>query len=236
MKQRALMLNHLACIMDGNRRWATQQGLSSLFGHKKGLDTIHLVIDFCLEYKISYLSLYTYSTENLKNRSCMEQDYLFGVLAQEAAQDLDEFKRKKLRMRFIGDRDLFPQSIRSLCEKIEKETVDGTALEVNFLLCYGGRQEIVDTTKRIAKKIASGELTENEITPEFFENNLWTAGSPSPGLIIRTGAQRRLSNFLSYQSAYSELYFLDCMWPNISHQDLQAALIYYDRSKKNFGS
>jgi undecaprenyl diphosphate synthase len=141
-----------------------------------------------------------------------------------------------LRMKFIGDRDLFPHSIRSLCEKIEKETADGTALEVNFLLCYGGRQEIVDTAKRIAKKVASGELTENQITPELFENNLWTAGSPSPDLIIRTGAQRRLSNFLSYQCVYSELYFLDCMWPNISHQDLQAALIYYDSSKKNFGS
>lgn len=228
------MLNHLACIMDGNRRWATQQGLLSFFGHKQGFTAVKLVMDFCLANSISYLSLYTFSIENLE-RSEVERHYLFEVLAQEAFQDFGEFKRKKIRMRFIGDRTLFPQSIRQLCEKVERETEECTALEVNFLLCYGGRQEIVDATKRIAERVACGKLQISDITPRLFENYLWTAGTPWPDLIIRTGGQQRLSNFLLYQSAYTEFYFLDCMWPEISEVELKLALAYYNKCRKMFG-
>lgn len=229
------MLTHLACIMDGNRRWATQQGLLSFLGHRKGLDAVKLVIDFCLSKNISYLSLYTFSAENLKNRSQDEQHYLFEVLAHEAATELEEFKRKNVRMKFIGDRTLFPVTVQPLCERIEQETADCSALQVNFLLCYGGRQEIVAATKKIAQQVADGLINAADITPEFFENNLWTAGTPAPDLIIRTGAQQRLSNFLLYQCAYSELYFLDCMWPDISTQELEKARNYYDTCRKMFG-
>jgi undecaprenyl diphosphate synthase len=229
------MLTHLACIMDGNRRWATQQGLLSFLGHRKGLDAVKLVIDFCLSKNISYLSLYTFSTENLKGRSQDEQHYLFEVLAHEAAAGLEEFKRKNVRMKFVGDRDLFPQSVQPLCEKIEKETAQCTALQVNFLLCYGARQEIVAATQKIAQQVADGLLNISDITPEIFEQNLWTSGTPPPDLIIRTGAQQRLSNFLLYQCAYSELYFLDCMWPDISVHDLERARMYYDTCRKMFG-
>ncbi len=228
-------MTHLACIMDGNRRWATQQGLLSFLGHRKGLDAVKLVIDFCLSKKISYLSLYTYSTENLKNRSPHEQHYLFEVLAHEAARELEEFKRKNVRMKFVGDRTLFPATVQPLCERIEQETADCSALQVNFLLCYGGRQEIVDTTKRIAQQVAEGRINAENITLEVFENNLWTTDTPPPDLIIRTGAQHRLSNFLLYQCAYSELYFLDCMWPDISMHDLERARTYYDTCRKMFG-
>lgn len=229
------MLKHLACIMDGNRRWATRQGLLSFFGHRKGLDALKLVINFCLAKNISYLSLYTFSTENVQNRSRAEQDYLFEVLAQEAANELEEFKQKNVRMKFIGDRILFPKSVIQLCKKIEQETAHCTTLEVNFLLCYGGRQEIVAATQRIATQVAQGQLKVEDITSELFEQNLWTASTPSPDLIIRTGGQRRLSNFLLYQCAYSELYFFDCMWPEISEQELNEALMYYHECQKNFG-
>jgi undecaprenyl diphosphate synthase len=228
------MLNHLACIMDGNRRWAAQQGLLSFFGHRKGLDTVKLVINFCLSQNISYLSLYTFSTENLQ-RSQEEQRYLFEVLAGQAASELEEFKQQNVRMRFIGDRTLFPKSVQPLCQKIEQETAHCTALEVNFLLCYGGRQEIVAAAQRIATQVGQGQLRAEDITSELFEKNLWTAGTPSPDLIIRTGAQRRLSNFLLYQCAYSELYFLDCMWPEISIASLEEALAYYSDCQKNWG-
>ena len=228
------MLTHLACIMDGNRRWALRQGLLSFFGHRKGLDAVKLVIDFCLAKDIAYLSLYTFSTENLQ-RSAEEQRYLFEVLAQEAARELEEFKQKNVRMKFIGDRALFPSSVVPLCEKIEQETARCTALEVNFLLCYGGQQEIVAATKRIAIQVAQGQLRVEDVTQQVFQDNLWTAGTPSPDLIIRTGGQHRLSNFLLFQGAYSELYFLDCMWPDISGEELNKALTYYDECQKNFG-
>lgn len=220
--------------MDGNRRWALQQGLVSWFGHKKGLSAIQRVIDFCLAKQIPYLSLYAFSIENLQ-RSQDEQRYLFEVLAQEALQDLETFKRKNICIRFIGDRTLFPARVIPVCETMERETASGNALQVNFLLCYGGRQEIVDAAQRIACEVAQGNLQSADITTAVFEKFLWTSGIPSPDLIVRTGGQQRLSNFLLFQCAYSEFYFLDCLWPDISVQNLEAALIYFDNCRKNFG-
>jgi len=228
------MLKHLACIMDGNRRWAINQGLIPWYGHKNGLDSVRRVMDFCLEKKIMHLSLYTFSIENLK-RAEDEQRYLFEVLAQEALQELEDFKRKNVRVRFIGDRTLFPKNIRPICEKIERETDGCTLLQLNFLLCYGGQQEIVDTAKRIVVKVVKGDLLVNDITTDLFENFLWTSSSPSPDLIIRTGGDNRLSNFLLFQCAYSELYFLNCLWPDISVENLESAITYYDNCRKNFG-
>jgi len=229
------MVNHLACIMDGNRRWAMQQGLMSFLGHRKGFDAVKRVIDFCLEKEISYLSLYAFSLENLQKRSQEEQRYLFEGLAQEALQDLEMLKRKNICIRFIGDRTLFPASVRPVCEKIEYETASGTALQVNFLLCYGAQQEIADAAKRIAIEVAQGNVLPQDITAEFFEKFLWTSGIPSPDLIIRTGGDVRLSNFLLFQCAYSELFFSDTLWPDISSTELESALIYFDKCRKNFG-
>jgi len=229
------MINHLACIMDGNRRWAMKQGLMSFFGHRKGFDAVKRVIEFCLEKKIAYLSLYTFSTENLQQRSQEEQHYLFEVLAQEAAQDIEMLKRKNVRLCFIGDRNLFPASVRPICKKAEQETASGTALQVNFLFCYGAQQEIADAAKRIAIEVTQGGLQPDDITVDVFEKFLWTSGIPSPDLMIRTGGCIRLSNFLLFQCAYSEFYFLDTLWPDISSVELESALIYYDKCRKNFG-
>lgn len=228
-------LKHLACIMDGNRRWALQQGLLSLFGHRKGFDAVKRVVDFCLEKQIPYLSLYVFSLENLEHRSQDERRYLFEVLAQEALQDFEDFKRKGVRICFIGDRALFPESVRFLCEKTEIETAGGAALHVNFLLCYGSQQEITDATKRIAVEVAQGNLQPQDITKDLFETFLWTAGTPAPDLVIRTGGQSRLSNFLLFQCAYSELYFLDILWPDITSVELETALTFFDKCRKNFG-
>jgi undecaprenyl diphosphate synthase len=220
--------------MDGNRRWALKQGFASWFGHKKGLDAVQRVIDFCLEKNITYLSLYAFSIENLQ-RSADEQKYLFEVLAQEALQNIDTFKDKNVRIKFIGDRALFPVNMQSICEKAEDATSAGNALQVNFLLCYGGQQEIVDAAKRIAAQVAQGNISTQDITSDLFEKYLWTSDIPSPDLIIRTGGQQRLSNFLLFQCAYSELYFLDCLWPDISSSQLESALTYFNECRKNFG-
>lgn len=220
--------------MDGNRRWAAQQGFGSWFGHKKGLDAVQRVIDFCLEKNIKYLSLYTFSIENLQ-RPGDEQKYLFEVLAQEALQDLETFKRKNVCIKFVGNRALFPASIVPVCETVEQETFSGAALQVNFLLCYGGQQEIVDAAKRLAIEVAQDKLSSEDVTTDLFKTYLWTSSIPSPDLIIRTGGQQRLSNFLLFQCAYSELYFLDCLWPDISSMQLESALTYFDKCRKNFG-
>jgi len=221
--------------MDGNRRWALRQGFAAWFGHKKGLDTVQRVIDFCLEKSIEYLSLYAFSLENLEHRSRAEQAYLFEVLAQEAFCDLEIYKQKNVRICFIGDRALFPASIKDLCINVEEETKSGTALQLNFLLCYGGQQEIVDATKRITQEVINGVLQINDITPDVLKNFLWTAEIPSPDLIIRTGGQQRLSNFLLFQCAYSEFYFLDILWPDILQSHLEDAFIYFNECRKNFG-
>jgi undecaprenyl diphosphate synthase len=228
------MLKHLACIMDGNRRWAVEQGLAPFQGHRKGLEAVKMVIDFCLQNQIAYLSLYAFSIENLK-RSAQEQSYLFDVLAHELVGYLDEFKQKSINIRFVGDKTLFAKSIKPLCDKIEYETFDCTGLYVTFLLYYGGRQEIVDTVKRIATKVKKGDLQESDITTELFERFSWTGLVPDPDLIIRTGGHRRLSNFLLFQAAYSELYFLDSFWPDISAVDLRKAVDYFYGCHKNFG-
>lgn len=221
--------------MDGNRRWARDHTLETFLGHKQGLRAVHHVVDFCLKKQISYLSLYAFSIENLQQRSSIEQNYLFEVLAQEALQDIDTFKDKNVRVKFVGDRTLFPSNMQSICEKAEAVTSAGNALQVNFLLCYGGRQEIVDAAKRIATEVAQGNILVENITTDLFEKSLWTSGIPSPDLIIRTGGQQRLSNFLLFQCAYSEFYFLDCLWPDISSIELELALTYFDTCRKNFG-
>lgn len=220
--------------MDGNRRWATQQGLMSLQGHRKGFDAIQTVIDFSLAKGIEHLSLYTFSTENLK-RSADELYYLFEILAYEAVERLVELKKQNINITFIGDHALFPKNIKPLCDKVERETRNCNGLYLHMLLCYGGKQEIVDTARRIAIKMQKGDLQEADITTDLFERFLWTANIPHPDLIIRTGGDHRLSNFLLFQAAYSELYFMDCLWPDISHADLEKAAIYFDSCRKNIG-
>src|ERR1041384_5326301 len=192
------MLKHLACIMDGNRRWAMHQGLVPTDGHRKDFDTIRMVIEFCFEKNIEHLSLYTFSIENLK-RTSQELHYLFEILAYEVVEDLVELKEKNVNITFIGDRTLFPKSVKSLCERVERETRHCNGLYLHLLLCYGGRQEIVDTARRIAIKVCKGDLQESDITTDVFERFLWTAGISYPDLIIRTGGDRRLSNFLLFQ-------------------------------------
>jgi undecaprenyl diphosphate synthase len=228
-------LKHLACIMDGNRRWAMRQGLLSSDGHKQGLKVVDRVVDFCIQKNIAYLSLYSFSTENLQKRSQQEQHYLFEVLAQEALTEIDTFTRKNVRVRFIGDYTLFPKSMLVVCDEAERITENCTGLQVNFLLCYGGQQEIVAATQRIADEVVRGALQIDTITTNTFADYLWTADMPAPDLIIRTGGQQRLSNFLLFQCAYSELYFLDCLWPDIVQQDLEAAYSYFATCRHNFG-
>lgn len=228
-------MQHLACIMDGNRRWAKKNSLQSFRGHRMGAEAIQRVVAFCLHHKIRYLSLYTFSLENF-NRSIEERSYFFNLIKSKGPKQLDEFLKNKVRVRFIGDRKMFPSQTVSAIEYLEENTKHCTALDLNFLFCYGARQEIVSGIKQLIGEIKKGVISEEEITEKNFYNYLWTAQIPEPDLIIRTGGAFRLSNFLLYQAAYSELYFTECLWPEISEKNLQDALDFFYTTKRNFGS
>lgn len=229
-------IKHLACIMDGNRRWAKKHGWLPWDGHREGLNAARRVVDFCLIQSIPYLSLYTFSLENFR-RPQDELNFLFRVLLQEAKKQLiAECVHKGVRVYFVGDRAKFPQEMLSVCEEIEQKTKEGCSLRVNLLFCYGGQQEIISGIQDIIHKVKSGQIAEQDVSQELFERSLWTAEIPEPELIVRTGGIRRLSNFLLFKAAYSELFFLDCFWPEITHDHLGDVIESFYMRQRNFGS
>jgi len=229
------MIKHLACIMDGNRRWARRQGQAPMLGHEEGAQAAKRAIQFCLEKKIPYLSLYTFSIENLK-RSAQEKNFLFNMIATQGFQEVAQLRKHGVRIRFVGDRSLFPESLVMVCDTLERQTQDCTTLPVNLSFCYGARQEIIGGIKKIIQQVKAGVLDENDINEESFNHYLWSHDFPEPDLIVRTGGASRLSNFLLYQAAYSELYFLDCLWPDIGAQQLEQAISFFDNAQRNFGA
>lgn len=228
------MIKHLAVIMDGNRRWATSRGLNTMLGHREGAKAVDHAINFCLNSGISYLSLYTFSLENFQ-RSRTEKEYLFDLVVQELESKLDFFIEKEVRVRFVGDRNLFPAHVLPTCQRVEQATARFTKLSLNLLFCYGARQEILEGVKRLVHKVTTGELSEKDLTDQDFEECLWSAGVPEPDLIIRTGGRQRLSNFLLYQAAYSEVCFLDCLWPDMTVEHFQAVLNNFENQTRSFG-
>lgn len=220
--------------MDGNRRWAKKRGLLPWYGHREGMEAVRTVTDFCLEKQIRYLSLYTFSLENFK-RPAVEKRYLFNYLSKQAEKELPLFIKKGVRVRFVGDRSQFPESLIPVCKRIEQQTAHCDKLQLNLLFCYGAQQELVAGIKDIARDIKLGKLAEDEITEESINRYLWMGQIPAPDLIIRTGNVCRMSNFLIYQAAYSELCFLDCMWPELSKEHLEKAISSFEQRERNFG-
>jgi undecaprenyl diphosphate synthase len=228
------MIKHLALIMDGNRRWAKQRSLKPWLGHDAGAQSIKEVVEFCLEQAIQHVSLYAFSLENFK-RSPEELSFIFELFVRETKSQLSLLQERHVKARFLGDRDLFPERVREAIALLEEQTAQGTALSLNFLFCYGAQQEIVAAAKKLVERVQHGILALKDITTQTLADSLWTSGIPDPELIIRTGGRRRLSNFLLYQAAYSELYFLDCLWPDIRMQHLHEALNYFNQEQRNFG-
>lgn len=227
-------MQHLAIIMDGNRRWGKKLGLDATSSHKRGKDTARLAVEFCVKNKIKYLSLYTFSIENFK-RSQDEQDEIFHLIVDGVTRELEEFIKQGVRIRFVGDRTLFPKNILPAIDNAEQKTKDLNTLQVNVLFCYGAQQELLHAVKDIAKQVKEGKLSLDEIDSNKFEDSLWTSGIPNPDLIIRTSGIARLSNFLLYQAAYSELAFIDPCWPDVTEADLEKCIVEFNKSKRNFG-
>lgn len=222
------MVSHLAVIMDGNRRWAKKRGMLPWFGHRQGAKTSEMIIRYCLDRSISYLSLYTLSLENLK-RSEQEVSYLFSLIL-EIEQRIEEFVKAGVRVKFSGDLSCVPVQTYQACIRIQEATLHGSKLFCQFLFCYGGQQEILAATQNLIK---DGHA---KVSMDLFKQYLWVGNIPDPEIIIRTGGIQRLSNFLLFQAAYSEIRFLDCLWPDLTPDMLDATIQDCFQAQKNFGA
>jgi len=233
------MPNHLAIILDGNRRWAKQNLIVKAAGHWKGADAVEKFLDWCEELDIKITTLYALSVENL-NRKDEELEYLFNLIEERLKKLYDDprIHRNKMRVKAIGKIELLPQSIRSILDKLDNATRDYTDHYLNIAIAYGGQSELVDAVKKIGHKIKSGELDVNDISKEVIESNLYTSHlpQPSPDMILRTSGEKRLSGFLMWQSAYSELVFMDVFWPEFRKIDLMRAIRTFQKRKRRLGN
>ena len=227
-------LNHLAIVMDGNRRWAKQRGLLPWDGHKEGAKTIGKAVDFCLDKQIKFLSLYTFSLENV-NRSEEEKSNLFSMIVQYFEKSKAELLSRDIRVRVIGDKTLFPKDVVGPLSEIEESTKDCKTLVLSFMFFYGGRQEILAAAKNLCQKIKAGTLGIEELNEVTFEGELWSHGLPHPDLLLRTGGCNRVSNFLLWQMAYTEMAFLKHYWPEVSYEILEKHYQSFLETKRTFG-
>lgn len=225
---------HVAIIMDGNGRWATRRGLPRVTGHKKGVKAAKEVVDAALESNINHLTLYSFSAENWK-RPQDEVNELMGLLRRHLKGDFAELYKKNIAIHFIGDRSLLPKDIVELMEALEKKQPEKIDLHLNLAISYGGRQDIVQAAKNLAVDVMNGKRSIEDFDSELFSSYLYTHNTPDPDLLIRTGAEQRISNFLLWQSAYTEFYFTDILWPNFSKKDFNDALNDFNGRDRRFG-
>lgn len=228
-------LNHIAFIMDGNGRWAKERGLKVIDGHKAGEKTVRRVMDYAEEFEVKYITLYAFSTENW-NRSIEEVSALMMLLGNSIENNFNELYDKGVRIRVIGDMDRIPFITRRKLKKAIKKSEDNSRMDLIIALNYGGREEIVEATKRIAEKVKEGEIKVSEIDENLFSKNLYISDVPDPDLMIRTSGEYRISNFLLWQLSYSELYFTDCYWPDFNRDEFKKAVdIFYGRERRYGG-
>jgi len=220
---------HIAIIMDGNGRWAQKRGLPRIMGHKQGLKAVRQAVKVADDCGVKYLTLYAFSSENWK-RPRDEVRFLFTLMAHQLQKESRPLHRKNVRVRFIGRRHLLPESLRKVMDEVENLTSINTGLTLVLAINYGGRQEIVDAVSRIAKKCVVDDINE-----QMVGKHLYTFDMPDPDLIIRTSGEKRLSNFLLWQCAYSELYFTPVLWPDFQRRDFMKALLSYQKRKRKFG-
>ena len=223
---------HIAIIMDGNGRWATQKGKDRSYGHQAGVDTVRRITSECVRLGVEYLTLYTFSTENW-NRPETEVAALMGLVLSSLEDEI--FMKNNVRFRVIGDMSRLPETVQQKLRETELHTEKNSAMTMVVALSYSSRWEITEATKRIATKVQSGEIAINDITEEMLSQNMETFFMPDPELLIRTGGEQRISNYLLWQIAYSELYFCDTFWPDFNEEDLHKAIADYQGRQRRFG-
>lgn len=232
-KVERILPRHIAIIMDGNGRWAKKRGLPRLAGHTAGSKNFKNIARYCNKIGLEYLTVYAFSTENWK-RPKDEVDNIMNLL-RDYLKDAKNFKEENIKVKFIGNITVLPEDIKNLIRDAEDNSADATGLHLNIALNYGGRDELVYAVKNIVSKVKNGEMGEDDITEQLVSDSLYTAGQPDPDFIIRPSGEYRLSNYLIWQSAYSEFWFSDILWPDFSPKHLEKALDDYSRRNRRFG-
>ena len=224
---------HIAIIMDGNGRWAKKRGLPRTAGHKAGAETFRRVADHCRKLGVKYLSVYAFSTENWK-RSAEEVSGIMGLLSSYLEEAMRDMEKNRVRVNFFGDLSRLSPSLQQRCLEAQNRSCEYD-VQVNICLNYGGRLEIVQAAQKFAQEVAEGRRKPEELTEDLFDSYLYSAGVPDPELIIRPSGEMRTSNFLLWQSAYSEYVFMDVLWPDFTVECLDAAIAEYHRRNRRFG-
>ena len=225
---------HIAIIMDGNGRWAKKQGLARMFGHKQGVETVHNITVAATKLGIEYLTLYTFSTENW-NRPKEEVDALMILLVDTIAKETPTLMENNVRLQTIGDVDRLPESARNKFMQCIEQTSHNTGLTMVLALSYSARWEITRAMQMAVQRAQENHLRIEDINEQFVAACMTTAEMPDPDLLIRTSGEYRISNFLLWQLAYSELYFTDCLWPEFTEEELYKAIIDYQKRERRFG-
>ncbi len=227
-------LKHIAIIMDGNRRWAKEKNLPSAFGHKKGVDSLKAVMRACDDFGVKYLTVYAFSTENW-NRKPEEVAFLMDLLGTTLQNELQEMHENNVVISFIGDTTKLSEKLQKILKNSVEKTKNNTGVNLQIAFNYGARDEIVHAVKNICKKIESGEIKSEDITEDTISKNLYTKNIPDPDLLIRTGGEMRVSNYLLWQIAYSELLVTKRYWPEFDKKALAEAILEFHSRQRRYG-
>ncbi len=232
--ERELLPKHIAIIMDGNRRWAKERGLETRLGHKEGAETLKKIAKYANKIGIRYLTVYAFSTENWK-RTKEEVGALMGLLQIYITDFLNDKELENIKINVLGDISKLEPGLQKGIQKALDRTKDYTGLTLNVAFNYGGRDEITKAVKKIATKVKNNEIEVEDINEQLISDNLYTAGQPEPDLLIRPGGEKRISNYLLWQLAYTEFLFIDKYWPDFSEADLDAAIETFENRNRKFG-
>ncbi|MBX9725037.1 MAG: isoprenyl transferase [Candidatus Obscuribacterales bacterium] len=227
-------LKHVAIIMDGNRRWADSKHVPRVWGHKEGVQSLKRLVKHSAKVGLQYMTVYAFSSENWQ-RGQEEVDYLFELFARVLTDELEELHQAKVRLRFIGKLAGMPQNLQDGFNKAMNLTAANTGLNLQIALNYGSRLEMVEAFKEIAREIQASKISIDDITPDMVSEHLYTRGIPDPDLIIRTGGEMRLSNYLLWQSAYTEIYVTDVMWPEFNEAEFDKAVTEFSHRQRRYG-
>lgn len=227
-------LQHIAIIMDGNRRWAKNHMLPSAVGHQKGVESLKNTMRSFDKFGIKYLTVYAFSTENW-NRKKEEVDFLMNLLAKTLTDELDEMHKENVKIKFVGNIEKLGPKLIEILKNAENKTKNNTGVNLQIAFNYGARDEIVNAVKKIAQKALDGEIKIGEIDEKLVSQNLYTAKIPDPDLLIRTGGEKRISNYLLWQIAYSEVYVTEKFWPEFDENALTEAILEFEKRNRRYG-
>lgn len=225
---------HIAIIMDGNGRWARSRLLPRYVGHREGVKSVRRVVEACIDRQVDVLTLFAFSSENWR-RPGKEVRLIMDLFVQTLKKEVASLNRNGVRLRFIGDRSAFSQKLQFLIAEAERETCDNSRLDLVIAANYGGQWDISQAVRTLAERVQAGELATQDITPDVISAEVSLSDLPSPDLFIRTGGERRISNFLLWQLVYTELYFTDVLWPAFNEAELDSALSWYANRQRRFG-